>query len=52
MRTADSNVSLTPIEIELLLASLAYYEQKFRVERPEKMADDIRVLRGKLLDAD
>lgn len=51
MRTEDSNVTLTSIEIELLIASLTYYEQKFRGKRSEKLAENIRVLRAKLLDA-
>lgn len=51
MRTEDSTISLTSIEVELLLAALSYYESKFRSERPEKLAEKIRVLRGKLLDA-
>jgi len=51
MRIEDSNVSLTPIEVELLLAALAYYERQFRSERSVSLADNIRVLRGKLIDA-
>lgn len=52
MRTEDSSVSLTVIEVELLLAALTHYEHKFRSERSENLADDIRVLRGKLISAD
>ena len=52
MRTEDSAMSLTSIEVELLLAALSYYEGKFRNERPEKLAEDIRRLRGKLLGAE
>jgi hypothetical protein len=51
MTTEDSSVSLTPIEVKLLLAALAYYEKQFRKERSEGLADNIRVLRGKLLAA-
>jgi hypothetical protein len=39
------------MDVELLLAALSYYEQKFRTERPESLAENIRVLRDKLLDA-
>jgi hypothetical protein len=49
MRTEESSISLTVIETELLLAALTHYEQKFQKERSETLADDIRVLRGKLL---
>jgi hypothetical protein len=52
MRTELSTVTLTPMEAELLLASLAHYERKFRDDRPEHLAEFIRVLRGKLLDVD
>lgn len=49
MRTEEFTVSLTVIETELLLAALTHYEHKFQKERSEGLADDIRVLRGKLL---
>ncbi len=51
MRTENSNVPLTLIEIELLLAALAFYEKQFRTERSEGLSDNIRVLRNKLLAA-
>jgi len=40
------------MEFELLLAALSHYEAKFKADRPEKLASDILVLRGKLLAAD
>jgi len=49
MRTEDSAVILTCMDVELLLAALAYYEQKFRAQRPEQLAENIRILRQKLL---
>jgi hypothetical protein len=52
MRTEDSTISLTCIEFELLLAALSYYEKRFKSERTETLADGIRVLRDKLLNAD
>ena len=51
MRTEDSAVMLTSTEIELLLASLAYYERKFGKVRPEKLAEAILVVRTKLIKA-
>lgn len=50
MNAEDPKISLTPIEVELLLASLAHYEQKFRDGRPEHLSENIRMLRQKLLD--
>ena len=50
MNTENPSISLTPIEVELLLASLAHYEQKFRESGPENQMENIRVLRQKLLD--
>ena len=41
---------LTCTEVELLLAALSHYEQKFKVDRPEQLAENIKVLRQKLLD--
>jgi hypothetical protein len=49
VRTEDSNVPLTLIEIELLRAALAYCDKKIRTERLEGLSDNIRVLRNKLL---
>ena len=49
MGTEDSSVSLTAIEVELLLSSLAHYELKFRDGRVERLAAVIRKLRAKLL---
>ena len=51
MRTEESSMSLTVIEAELLLAALTHYEHKFQKERSEMLAENIRVLRGKLLKA-
>ena len=50
MRTEDSSIALTPIEVELLLAALTHYEFKFRRDRSEKLTESIQVLRAKLLD--
>lgn len=49
MRTEDSSITLTPIEVELLLAALTQYELKFRSERSEELTESIQVLRGKLV---
>jgi hypothetical protein len=50
MRTDDAAIILTCMDVELLLAALSYYEQKFRAERTEQLAENIRTLRKKLLN--
>ena len=45
----ESSISLTHVEIELLLTALAYFEMKFVEERPEHVLDSMRLLRGKML---
>jgi hypothetical protein len=52
MSTDYSSVSLTPAEVELIVAALSHYELKYQSERPEKLADNIRALRDKLLADD
>jgi len=52
MGTDYISMSLTLAEVELLLAALSHYELKYQSERPEKLADSIRVLRDKLQAAD
>jgi hypothetical protein len=49
VRTEDSIVPLTLIEIELLLAALAHYEKQFRTGRSAGLSENTRVLRDKLL---
>jgi hypothetical protein len=51
MNTEDSKLSLNPIEIEMLLAALEFYERKIQIKRSDSMFKAIRDVQRKLMIA-
>lgn len=48
MATAEAQILMTPIEIAIVVASLAHYEEKFRGRLEDHHLDAILSLRAKL----
>jgi hypothetical protein len=51
MDSEDSKLSLNPIEIEMLLAALEFYERKIQKKRSDSMFKALRAVQRKLMIA-
>jgi len=48
MGTADTHIVMTPVEMAIVVASLAHYEEKFGDQLADQHREAIRALREKL----
>lgn len=51
MATAIAEILMTPIEVAIVVASLAHYEEKFSEQLADHHREAIQSLRAKLIDA-